>query len=297
MSELVALWEALPFLRNALIVGVVVGSLAPWIGSYFVLRRILLLGITIPQVSSAGIAFVLLVQGIGLFGSSATEAHLMHGLPLIGAVAFTLVAISILGRLAQRRPELADAAIGFTFALSSALSILLLSQSPMAEASMLNLLKGEIIAMTNGEVIGTGALAIAVFTVLILSRGKFLLISYDREFAITMGMRVAGWDILFYLVAGVGVSLSVMTVGPIATFGYLVLPPMIALRITHTMTQLFVAASVIGAVTSLIALATAFVFDLPTGPTSVALLAIIYLITSFTMVALRLLTGNRAEIV
>lgn len=270
--------ELLPLLRNALIVGLLVGSLAPVIGGYFVLRRIVLLGITIPQVSSVGIAFVLMIQGLGLFGLSPTHAHTAQGLPMIGALAFTLAGIIILGMLAHRKPQLADVSIGFTFALASALSFLLLSQSPVAEASMLNLLKGEIIATSDRELIGTGFLYVLAFVALVFFHKEFLLLSYDRDFAVSMRKPVARYDLLFYVVAGVVVSLCVLTVGPITTFGYLVLPPMIALLFTRGMTRFFLAASSIGAVGSVVSLLIGFFLDLPVGPTTVAVLAVTYLV-------------------
>ncbi len=270
--------EVLPFLRNALIVGALIGSLAPLIGAYFVLRRIVLLGVTIPQVSSAGIAFALLAQGLGWFGLSPIHSHAGQGIPMIGALLFTLVGIVLLGMLANRRPAMADVAIGFTFALAGALSILLLSQSPVAEANMLNLLKGEIIATSDRDVVGTAFFYVLAAVSLLFFHKEFLLISYDRDFAVSMRKPVARYDLLFYLVAGFVVSLCVLTVGPVTTFGYLVLPPMISLLFTRGMTRFFVVASLIGLVTSVVSLIISFFLDLPVGPTTVAILALAYVV-------------------
>lgn len=271
-------FEVLPLLRNALIAGILIGSLAPLIGAYFVLRRIVLLGVTIPQVSSAGIAFALMVQGLGWFGLSPTHTHGGHGLPMIGALAFTLVGITVLGLMAHRRPGLADISIGFTFALAGALSFLLLSQSPVAEAHMLNLLKGEIIATSDRELVGTAFFYLLVLASLVIFHKEFLLISYDRDFAVSMRKSVTQYDLLFYVVAGFAVSLCVLTVGPVTTFGYIVLPPMIALLFTRGMSRFFIAASLVGAVASVISLFAGFFFDLPAGPTTVVVLATIYAI-------------------
>lgn len=271
--------DALPFLRNSLLIGVLIGSLAPLIGAYFVLRRIVLLGMTIPQVSSAGIAAALLAQGFGWFGLSPGHGHGAQVAPMVGALVFTLAVIIFLGTLGHRKPGQAEVAIAFTFALASALSILLLSQSPIAEASMLNLLKGEIIGTTDRELVGAGAIWLLVMAGLGFFHKEFLLISYDRDFAVSMRKPVARYDLLFYLVAGVAVSLCVLTVGPITTFGFLVLPPMIALLFARGMVWFFLAASLIGAVSSVISLLVAFFLDLPVGPTTVTLLAITYAAT------------------
>jgi len=268
--------ESLPLLRNAFITGLLIGSLAPLIGAYFVLRRIVLLGVTIPQVSSAGIAFALMAQGLGWFGLSPVHTHGAQGLPMVGALIFTLVAIMILGSLAHRKAGYTEVAVGFTFAVASAGSLLMLAQSPVAEASMLNLLKGEIIATTEGELVGTGVLWFLVMAALLFFHKEFLLISYDRDFAVSVRKPVARYDLFFYVVAGFAVSLCVLTVGPITTFGYLVLPPITALLFTKGMTRFFLASSAIGLAASVVSLVVSFYYDLPVGPTTVAVLAVLY---------------------
>lgn len=276
MANWQELIDVLPFLRNAMIAGALIGALAPLIGAYFVLRRIVLLGVTIPQVSSAGVAFALLAQGVGWLGLSPMHGHGGQFVPMVGALLFTVVGIVLLGIIVQRRPALADMSIGFAFALASSLSILLLAQSPLAESHMLNLLKGEIIATTDQDLAGTTVFVGLVIGSLVYFHKEFLLISYDRDFAVSMRKPVARYDLLFYVVAGCAVSLCVLTVGPITTFGYLVLAPMIALLITRGMTRFFVAASLIGLVTSVVSLVVGFLLDLPVGPTTVVILACVY---------------------
>lgn len=290
--------DALPFLRNALVVGLLVGSLAPLIGAYFVLRRIVLLGITIPQVSSAGIAFALMAQGLGWFGLSAGHGHGAQAVPMAGALLFTLVGIIGLGMIAHRRPGMADVVLGFSFALAGALSILLLSQSPVAESHMLNLLKGEIIATSDGDLVGMIVPYLLVLVPLIVFHKEFLLISYDRDFAVSMRKPVARYDLLFYVVAGLAVSLCVLTVGPLTTFGYLVLPPMIALLFTRGMSRFFIFSSIIGMVASVVSLFAGFLLDLPVGPTTVAVLAAAYVVAwtgkSLTSALFSSLLGSRS---
>lgn len=269
-------WNALPLLQNSLVIGVLIGSLAPLIGAYFVLRRIVFLGVTIPQVSSAGIALALLAQGFGWFGLEHAHHHSGQTVPMLGALLFTLLAIICLGALAHRRPDWMEVAVGLTFAFASALSILLLSQSPVAEVGMLNLLNGEIIATTGREVVGTAFLYLLVLGALLVFHKEFLLLAYDREFAISIRIPVARYDLVFYLVAGVAVSVSVLTVGPITTFGYLIFPPMISRLFTRGMTRFFVTAALVGAAASVISLVIAFVLDLPVGPTTVTFLALLY---------------------
>lgn len=270
--------EVLPFLRNALIAGALAGSLAPVIGGYFVLRRIVLLGVTVPQVSSVGIAFALLLQGFGWLGLGANHGEDGQAGLMAGALIFTVGGILILGTVVSRKPGLADVSIGFVFAVSSAMSILLLSQNPVGEAHMLNLLKGEVIATTDRDLIGTSLFYVAIIASLVIFHKEFLLVSYDRDFAVSLGKPVARYDLFFYVVAGCAVSVCVLTVGPVTTFGYLVLAPLVALLITRGMTFFFLGAALIGAVASVTGLLAGFFLDLPVGPATVALLALVYAI-------------------
>ncbi len=271
------LLDAAPFLLDPLLAGLLIGSLAPLIGGYFLLRRILFLGVTIPQVSSAGIAFALLAQGLGWFGMAA-DPHGGNAIPLIGSLLFTTIAVIALGTIAHRKPGFSDVAIGFTFAVASALSFLLLSQNPIAEAGMLNLLKGEIIAIGRRDLAGTAiAWTISIATLLFLHK-EFLLVSYDREFAVALRKPVAAYDLIFHIVAALAISLCVLTVGPVTTFGYLILPPMIALLFPLGMSRFFLLSSLIGMIASVVSLAAAFLLDLPVGPTTVAALALAWLL-------------------
>ncbi len=49
-------------LRDALVGSVLVGIVCPLVGVYFVLRRMIFLGVALPQLSAAGIAFAFLVH-------------------------------------------------------------------------------------------------------------------------------------------------------------------------------------------------------------------------------------------
>ena len=52
-------------LRDALLAGLLVGIVCPWVGVYFVMRRIIFLGVALPQVSAAGVALAFLLHDVG----------------------------------------------------------------------------------------------------------------------------------------------------------------------------------------------------------------------------------------
>jgi ABC-type Mn2+/Zn2+ transport system permease subunit len=133
-------------LRDALLGSVLVGLVCPLVGVYFVLRRTIFLGVALPQISSAGIAFAFLVY------RTAVGAH-EHGnaservLATVGSLGFTYAGLAILAAL-ERRRETLEARIGVTYAIASAATILFLAADPWGESHMVSLLKGDILATT-----------------------------------------------------------------------------------------------------------------------------------------------------
>ncbi len=186
MSTLIAILRPDFLLRDALIGSVLVGLICPLVGVYFVLRRMILLGVALPQLSAAGIAFSFLVYRV-LVGA---HQHFEMGervLALLGSFCFTLVGLLVLAAFARHR-ETVEARIGITYAAATAATILFVALDPYGEAHMIDLLKGDILTAT-----GNLSLLAVVFggvaLVLFGFRKELLLVSFDRDLAIVFGMR------------------------------------------------------------------------------------------------------------
>ena len=96
MKELFTLFQPGFLLHNALWGSIAVGFFCPLIGVYFMLRRMVLLGVALPQISAAGISFIFFLQGLGISWSlHAGEAN-DRFLALAGSTVFTIAAIFIL---------------------------------------------------------------------------------------------------------------------------------------------------------------------------------------------------------
>src|SRR6185312_3840402 len=83
-------------LRNSVYTSVMVGFICPLVGVYLVLRRLVFMGVALPQISSTGVAVALslpLWLGINMSGHGAHNEHL---LAFGGSTVFTLIAILIL---------------------------------------------------------------------------------------------------------------------------------------------------------------------------------------------------------
>jgi ABC-type Mn2+/Zn2+ transport system permease subunit len=256
-------------LRNALYGGLIIGIVAPLVGVYLLARRMVFIGIALPQVSTAGVA--------GAF----VWHTFFHGHPnrdvndfviaLIGSSLLTFAVILGLALLERRGHGLREGRIGMLYAMAGAATILLLASDRVTEIGVLGLLKGEIIAIPDVELLilllGYGVI-LALLTVF---HKELVLVTVDREMAISLGKRVMVWDLLLYGVIGVTISLGVLVVGPLVMFGFLIVPPIIAGRLVVGMRNVSLVAALLGTSIALVGFALAYRLDWPTGPTDVAL--------------------------
>ena len=277
MSTLVQILSPDFLLRDALVGSVLVGVVCPLVGAYFVLRRMIFLGVALPQLSAAGIAF-------SFVGYRLAVGPHEHGnvsereLAMLGSFAFTLGGLLVLTAFERRGRETVEARIGVTYAIAAALTILFLAVDPHGDAEMVNLLKGDILATTRTSLTLLASVLGAVVLVLFACRKEFLLVSFDRDLAVVFGKWVGLWDGLLYLIIGVTISLGVMTAGPLVTFGFLVVPPLTARLLTRRMLSFSLVAAAIGGAAAFGGFCCAYRMDLPLGPAEVALASLVLIV-------------------
>jgi ABC-type Mn2+/Zn2+ transport system permease subunit len=262
-------------LRNSVYISVVLGLACPLVGVYLVVRRLVFMGVALPQISSCGIAFAFALQGWGLL-PHAHESPSEQNLAFLGSTGFTLAAILVFSRLARRSRHSIEAILGTAYVLAGAWSLLLLVKNPIGEHGVLELLKGEIIAVSNFQLVMTAGTFLLVVGALVLFQKEFLLVSFDPEMALTLKKNVGGWDAFLFLLIGLTISLAVLSVGPLVTFGFLLLPPLAAHQVARTMRQFAWLASGLGGAVAVAGFALAYRWDLPVGATDVALLGLLY---------------------
>ncbi|HUI06324.1 MAG TPA: metal ABC transporter permease [Verrucomicrobiae bacterium] len=265
-------------LRNSVYTSVLVGFACPLVGVYLVLRRLVFMGVALPQISSTGVAVALSLPvwlGLRMTGYG---SHSEHVLAFVGSIVFSLVAILILAFLERRARGLPEGRLGTAYVVAAAASILILSRNRYAELGWLDLLKGEVITISNFDLALTAIALALVLVILGLFHKEVSLVSFDRALAITLRKNVVFWDIVLYVLIGLTVSMAVLSVGPLIAFGFLLIPALTARLFARNMRQFTVLASVLGGAASFVGFWLAYQWDLPVGPTDVVLLGVIYAI-------------------
>src|SRR5437773_2626129 len=187
------MWEVLFWLIVACI-------LLPWLlvylGLHVVQRGIIFIDIAMAQMASLGICLAVLfhldLQGCASFG-------IALGFTLIGGAIFSLT-----GKRSSQIPQ--EAVIGISYVVAAAAAVLLLSRSAEGDEEIKNMLVGNILLVTPGEVWK----AFALFTVVGVVHGflhrPLQLTSFDREAAYALGFGVRWWDCLFDALFGLVAS-------------------------------------------------------------------------------------------
>ncbi|HVF11426.1 MAG TPA: metal ABC transporter permease [Abditibacteriaceae bacterium] len=237
------------FMRHALIAGIIMALLCSYLGIYVVLKRIVFVGVALAEVSSTGIAL----------------AILLGFAPLLGAMGFMLLGVTLLSIHWSPRRVPHESYIGIIYAVAAALSVLFLAKSPTGETHMLKLLQGDVLTVSMAET-WQMVFAFAVVALLhALFSKEFLIVSFDRDAASTLGFRAAAWNYLLFLTIGVTIAFSIRTAGVLVASTMLILPAATALLVTHHLRRAWLLAPLLGALPVVAGLHFSFVWDLPSS--------------------------------
>jgi ABC-type Mn2+/Zn2+ transport system permease subunit len=276
MSTLVEIFSPSYLLFPALLGTVIMGVVFPLIGSYLILRRTVFLGLTLPQIAAAGVSFTFWLQQAGFLPESGRGASYLREwgqgerlLGMVGSLVFTFMGMGVLGFLEQRRKGIAEGRLAAAYALAGALTILFIVFNPAGQLEVLNLLKGEVIALSKGELRLLATVFGIVFIAMLVFRREFLLTSFDRDLAFLLKGTQIIWDVLLYLLAGLIIALGVIMAGPLLIFGFLVLPALAARPLVTRMSSYLWLSSLLGLLMAVFGFYSSVRLDLPLGPTDV----------------------------
>jgi ABC-type Mn2+/Zn2+ transport system permease subunit len=264
--------------RNAILGGLGVVLLCSLVGIYLVLRRLVLIGVALPQASAAGVAAVFWITGHGHSGSAQTHAFALAG-SLVAT--FGALALLVLGQRRGRSP--AEWGVGALFAISSAATILLVAINPAGDMEMASLLRGELLTIGDGDLRLLGFALVGVAALFFLFRRDLLLSSFDPEFARTLGRDPVHYDLLLHGLIGGVIALGVMTAGPLVVFGFLVLPALAALRAAPGLVSAFAISAALASLSFVGGFWISYRADLPAGPVCVAVAAVCWGLVTLAM--------------
>jgi zinc/manganese transport system permease protein len=203
------------FMQNAYLAGTIVAIMGAVVGYFVVVRR---LAFASEALSHGGFA-------------GATGAVVISQDPFLGLLVFVSFAGVLMGILGDRLRG-RDVAIGATLAFSLALGSLFLSISTKLAGEAINILFGNILAISPSDVRFVIAFACLTLAAIGVMYRPLLFASVDPEIAEARGLPVRGLGIAFMLLLGFAVATAVQVVGVLLIFALLILPSASAQQLT-----------------------------------------------------------------
>jgi zinc/manganese transport system permease protein len=202
------------FVRNAFEAGTIIAILAGVVSYLVVLRRSSFAAHALGHVGFSGAA------GAVLFGVA----------PIYGLLLFTTVSggsIALLGQRASHR----DVEIGTVLAFMLGLGLLFLAFYQGFATEAYSILFGEIVGISNAQVLFTFEASLFVLAVLAIVYRQLLFASLDEEVAEAKGMHTLFLGVVFMLALAVAISVAVTVIGVLLIFALAVTPAAIAIRL------------------------------------------------------------------
>jgi len=241
---------------GAALVGLVAGAL----GSFALLRRQSLLGDTLSHAALPGIALGFLISG------SRSLTPILAGALISGALAALLVLL--LTRTTRIKD---DAALGVSLSLFFAVGTVLLTyaqrQAGAAQAGLDAFLFGQAAAVVPSDLTLIGGVGLAALLALALLWKEFKAVTFDADFARSLGLPVLALEALLTVLIAVAVVIGLQLVGVILMVALIVAPAAAARQWTRRLEAMVVLAAVFGALAGVAgALVSASARGLATGP-------------------------------
>lgn len=266
MDPLILEFLAAPFAASLILTGI-----HAYLGVHVVERGVIFVDLSLAQIAALGAAVALLLP----FGDSDPHGSRAYWMSL----AFTFVGAAVFSTVRSRRARIPqEAIIGIAYAVASAATILAMSQATSEAEHLKDMLVGNILAVSWGEVLRTALLYSAVGLFHYLFRRPFLAISLGHEQAERQGYNVRLWDFLFYASFGFVVTSSVAIAGVLLVFCYLIVPSVGAMLYSERIGARLAIGWTMGIVVSALGIYLSVALDLPTGATMVCTFGLVLIL-------------------
>ena len=265
MIDSMVLFFTTNFVIYALVSGISLALVAGPLGSFIVWRRMSYFGDTLAHSALLGIA-------LGLITDSNPQMSIIVSCLLF---AFLLT-------LLDRRPSIStDTLLGILAHSSLALGILVLALADSVRVDLEAYLFGALLTIGNADLVWVLVIVSLVAIVLSVFWNDFLSITIHAEIAEIEGANVNRLNLILVLLIALTIAVSMKIVGVLLITSLLIIPPAAARPMATTPEQMAVKASIIGCISVVLGLVSAFYFDVPVGPSIVVVATLIFLFFYF----------------
>ena len=261
MLETLAMYMQFPFVRYALIVGVLIALCSSLLGVTLVLKRFSYVGDGLSHVA---------------FGAMAVAAVLNLSNNMLLILPVTVICAVLLLRTGQNAKIKGDAAIAMISVAALAFGYLIMnifSTSSNLSGDVCTTLFGStsILTLTGREVWLCVILSIAVVVIFVLFYNKIFAVTFDEDFAKAAGTKADGYNLLIAVVIAVIIVLAMNLVGSLLISALVIFPALSAMRLFHSFKRVTVCSAVLSVSCAFFGIIISILAGTPVGSTIVAI--------------------------
>lgn len=258
--EKLSFYMEFPFVRYAIVVGVLVSLCSSLLGVTLVLKRYSYIGDGLSHVAFGALSVAAVLKVMN---------NMLVILPVTAAVAVLLLCTGKNARIKG------DAAVAMVSVGALAIGYLLMnifSTSANISGDVCTTLFGStsILTLKLEEVVLCIVLSCVVLFCFVLFYNKIFTITFDENFAQATGVNTTLFNLLIAVIVAVIIVLAMNLVGALLVSALVVFPALSAMRVFKSFRAVTVAAAIISVVCSLVGIVVAILAGTPVGSTIVA---------------------------
>lgn len=270
LFEKLANYFQFPFVRYALIVGVLIALCSSLLGVTLVLKRFSFIGDGLSHVAFGGMAI-------------ASIANLTNDMLIVLPV--TVVCAVLLLRTGQNTKIKGDASVAMISVGALAIGYLLMnlfSTSSNLSGDVCSTLFGStsILTLTQTEVWLCAILSVVVVAVFVLFYNKIFAVTFDENFAKATGTKANLYNLIIAVVIAVIIVLAMNLVGSLLISALVIFPALSAMRIFRNFLSVTIASAALSVVCAFLGILVSILAGTPVGSTIVAADIVAFLLFS-----------------
>ena len=259
--DLATYFELLQLVQASVLAGAVIGVVGGLMG-VFVMQR--------------DMAFA--VHGISELSFAGAAAALLLGVNVVaGSILGSLIAAAIIGLLGARARD-RNSIIGVLMPFGLGLGILFLALYPGRSGNKFGLLTGQIVSVDFEQLGLLVGISVVVLAALLVIWRPLSFDSLDTEVAVGKGVPSRALALVFMVLLGLTVAVSVQVIGALLVLALLVTPAASALRISASPVLVPVLAMIFGLVSAVGGILIALGGSLPISPYITSISFLIYVV-------------------
>ncbi len=260
LFDTLAFYFAYPFVRYALIVGVLIALCSSLLGVTLVLKRFSFIGDGLSHVA---------------FGAIAIAAVLNLSNQMILVFPVTILCAILLLRTGQNTKIKGDAAIAMISVGALAIGYLIMnlfSASSNVSGDVCSTLFGStsILTLTQGEVWLCVILSLVVIMIFTLFYNKIFAVTFDETFALSTGTNANAYNLLIAIIIAIIIVLAMNLVGSLLISALVIFPALSAMRVFQNFRAVTICSAILSVCCAFFGIILSILASTPVGSTIVA---------------------------